>query len=227
MSGRPYVLLSAAMSVDGRLDDASPDRLMLSSPEDFDRVDAVRASCDALLIGASTVRKDNPRLLVGDPGRRAKRVGRGLPADPLKVTVTASSWLDPGLRFWHCGGAKAVFTVDASVEPLREALHGLAEVIGVGPELDWARVLEELGRRGVERLMVEGGTSVHTQLLALDLADELQIAVAPLLVGQEGSPRLVGGGEFPGGPAARMRLLDARVAGDAVVLRYAPKERAL
>lgn len=224
---RPYVLLSAAMSVDGRLDDASPDRLLLSSPEDFDRVDAVRASCDALLVGASTLRKDDPRLLVGDPRRRAARVDRGEPADPLKVTVTASPRLDPGLRFWHCGGAKLVFTVDASAGPLRAVLGGLAEVVSTGPELDWARVLDLLAARGVGRLMVEGGTSVHTQLLALDLADELQVAVAPLLVGQEGSPRLVGAARFPGGPAARMRLLDVRVAGDAVVLRYAPKERAL
>ncbi|MFI5619654.1 RibD family protein [Streptomyces sp. NPDC051567] len=223
--GRPYVLLSAAMSVDGRLDDAGPERLLLSSPEDFDRVDAVRASCDALLVGAGTLRKDDPRLLVGDLRRRAARVSHGRPADPLKVTVTASPWLDPELRFWHCGGEKVVFTVDAGVEPLRETLGALAEVVGVGPELDWARVLDALGRRGVGRLMVEGGSSVHTQLLALDLADELQVAVAPLLVGQAGAPRLVGTGAFPGGPGARMRLLGARVAGDAVVLRYAPKER--
>ena len=141
------------------------------------------------------------------------------------ATVTASAWLDPELRFWHSGGEKLVFTVDASVPGLRAALGGLAEVVGLGPELDWARLLDELGARGVERLMVEGGSSVHTQLLAMDLADELQVAVAPLLVGQPGAPRLVGTAEFPGGTAARMRLLDARVAGDSVVLRYAPKER--
>ncbi|MRT44622.1 5-amino-6-(5-phosphoribosylamino)uracil reductase, partial [Xylella fastidiosa subsp. multiplex] len=60
----PYVLLSAAVSLDGCLDDTGPERLLLSSPADFDRVDEVRASVDAILIGAGTIRADNPRLLV-------------------------------------------------------------------------------------------------------------------------------------------------------------------
>ncbi|MFB8016906.1 RibD family protein, partial [Streptomyces rochei] len=77
MTARPYVLLSAATSVDGYLDDTSPERLLLSNAEDFDRVDEVRASCDAILIGATTMRKDNPRLLVNSEERRAKRLAEG------------------------------------------------------------------------------------------------------------------------------------------------------
>ena len=61
---RPYVLLSCATSIDGYIDDASEQRLLLSNDEDLDRVDAVRASCDAILVGAGTVRRDDPRLLV-------------------------------------------------------------------------------------------------------------------------------------------------------------------
>src|SRR6266511_3594412 len=86
----PYVLLSCAMSVDGYIDDTSADRLLLSNPEDFDRVDAARADSDAILIGASAVRRDNPRLLVNSTERRAARVNRGLPEHPLKVTVTGT-----------------------------------------------------------------------------------------------------------------------------------------
>lgn len=76
---RPYVLLSAAVSLDGCLDDAGPERLFLSNAEDFDRVDAVRASCDAILVGAGTLRADRPRLLVKSAQRRADRVAAGLP----------------------------------------------------------------------------------------------------------------------------------------------------
>ena len=64
MGERPYVLLSCGMSIDGYLDNASGKRLLLSNDADFDRVDDVRASCDAILVGAGTVRLDNPRLLV-------------------------------------------------------------------------------------------------------------------------------------------------------------------
>ncbi|WP_198932387.1 dihydrofolate reductase family protein, partial [Pseudonocardia sp. Ae717_Ps2] len=61
---RPYVLLSVAMSIDGYIDDASDERLLLSNSADFDRVDEVRAQSDAIMIGAGTLRADNPRLLV-------------------------------------------------------------------------------------------------------------------------------------------------------------------
>lgn len=64
---QPYVLLSAAVSLDGFLDDTGPERLLLSGPADFDRVDEVRAASDAILIGAGTLRTDNPRLLVNSP----------------------------------------------------------------------------------------------------------------------------------------------------------------
>src|SRR6187549_1062366 len=106
---RPYVLLSVATSIDGFLDDAAPERLLLSNAEDFDRVDELRAGVDAILIGARTMRRDNPRLLVNSARRRSERLSRGLPEHPLKVTVTGSGDLDADLRFWHHGGLKLVF----------------------------------------------------------------------------------------------------------------------
>ncbi|MFJ1796550.1 RibD family protein [Kitasatospora griseola] len=225
MTSRPYVLLSAATSVDGYLDDASDTRLLLSNAEDFDRVDQVRAESDAILIGATTMRKDNPRLLVNSEARRAKRVAEGKSEYPLKVTVTATGNLDADLKFWHHGGEKLVFTVDSAVEKVRATLAGLADVVSTGPDLDWGLVLDELGRRGVSRLMVEGGGTIHTQLVAQGLADEIHLAVAPLLVGQPEAPRFLGTADYPGGSAARMRLLEARPVGDVVLLRYAPKDR--
>ena len=74
MTGRPYTLLSCAVSVDGCLDDASAERLVLSGPEDLDEVDKLRAAADAILVGAGTIRADDPRLLVRDPNRVVRRV---------------------------------------------------------------------------------------------------------------------------------------------------------
>ncbi|MDT5041556.1 MAG: hypothetical protein QOE51_2541, partial [Actinoplanes sp.] len=90
MSDRPYVLLSCGMSIDGYVDDATAARLLLSNDADFDRVDAVRASCDAILVGAGTLRQDNPRLLVRSAERRQARVALGRGPTPVKVTVTGS-----------------------------------------------------------------------------------------------------------------------------------------
>ncbi|MFE6800985.1 dihydrofolate reductase family protein [Streptomyces sp. NPDC057681] len=220
---RPYVLLSAAVSLDGCLDDAGPERLLLSNAEDFDRVDAVRASCDAILVGAGTLRADRPRLLVKSAQRRADRLAAGLSAYPLKVAVTASGDLDAGDPFWTTGGEKVVYTTDAGAVLARERLGALAEVVALGGTVDWARVLDDLASaHGVRRLMVEGGARVHTQLLQRGLADEVQLALAPLVVGEPDAPRLFGPGAYPGGSRHRMRLLETRPVGDVVLMRYAP-----
>ncbi|MFF4040511.1 dihydrofolate reductase family protein [Streptomyces sp. NPDC001816] len=216
----PYVLLSAAVSLDGYLDDTGPDRLLLSSPADFDRVDEVRASVDAILIGAGTIRADNPRLLVNSPERRAARTAAGRPAYPLKVTVTAAGDLDPAANFWHTGGEKLVYTTDQGAERAARALGRTADVVSLGPDLDWRALLEHLHDvRGVRRLMVEGGGTVHTQLLQQGLADELQLVLAPLFVGDPAAPRLFGPGAYQGG---RLRLTETRRIEDVVLMHYEP-----
>jgi 5-amino-6-(5-phosphoribosylamino)uracil reductase len=214
----PYVLLSAAVSLDGYLDDTGPERLLLSGPADFDRVDEVRASVDAILVGAGTIRADNPRLLVNSPARRAARVSAGRPEYPLKVTVSGSGELDPGANFWHTGGEKVVYTTEKGAQRARAA--GLAaDVVSLGPGLDWRRLLTDLHGRGVGRLMVEGGGRVHTQLLQEGLADELQLVVAPLFVGDPSAPRLFGPGGYQRG---RLRLVESRRIEDVVLMRYLP-----
>ncbi|KUN24479.1 5-amino-6-(5-phosphoribosylamino)uracil reductase [Streptomyces antibioticus] len=214
----PYVLLSAAVSLDGYLDDTGPDRLLLSSPADFDRVDEVRASVDAILIGAGTIRADNPRLLVNSAERRAARLAAGKPEYPLKVTVSGSGDLDPEANFWHTGGDKVVYTTDKGAE--RAEAHGLAaDVVSLGADLDWHRLLADLTARGVDRLMVEGGGRIHTQLLQLGLADELQLVLAPLFVGTPEAPRLFGPGGYQAG---RLRLTETRQIEDVVLMRYEP-----
>ncbi len=220
MTARPYVLLSVATSVDGYIDDAGPERLRLSCEADFDRVDQVRAESDAILIGATTLRRDDPRLLVNSPARRAEREARGLPAYPLKVTVTAGGDLDPGLRFWHHGGEKLVYCPDRVAGKVRDRLGGLAGVAGLGEDLDLAALLADLHGRGVRRLMVEGGSSVHTWFLTSGLADEIHLAVAPFFVGDPAAPRFVDPGDFPNGPGERMTLAEVRTVGDVALLRY-------
>ena len=141
LSERPYVLLSCAMSVDGYIDDTSSDRLLLSNKADFDRVDSQRALADAVLVGASTIRRDNPRLLVRSPASRSARQERGLPVSPVKVTVTGSGNLDPHASFFTAGGAqvrKLVYCASPAVRAAQDRLSmaPATSIIDAGSPLD-------------------------------------------------------------------------------------------
>ncbi|GAA4888643.1 RibD family protein [Streptomonospora salina] len=221
---RPYTLLSCAMSLDGRIDDDGPERLRLSSPEDFDDVDELRAGCDAILVGAGTVRADDPRLLVRSPERRARRLAQGRTAGPVRVVLSESGGIDPSARVFTTGDGATLVYVDAGAHAAAERRFAEA---GSGTELVAAgglgAVLADLAARGVERLLVEGGTGVHTRFLTAGLADELRLAVAPFFVGQAEAPAFVGPGVFADGPDNPMRLAEARALGDMAILRYLPQ----
>jgi 5-amino-6-(5-phosphoribosylamino)uracil reductase len=226
VADRPYTLLSCSMSLDGYLDSATDERLLLSNDADFDRVDAVRASCDAILIGAATVRNDNPRLVVRAQARRDERVGRGLPSSPTKVTVTCLAKLDPRANFFTTGDAeKLVYCASATAAEARVRLGPVATVVDGGQPVNMARMSEDLCARGVQRLLVEGGGTVHTQFLTADLADELQLVVAPFFVGDSRARRFVDDGQFPWNPGRRASLVEVRPIGDVVLLRYALSSR--
>ena len=215
MALRPYVLLSCATSADGYLDDASSRRLILSGPGDLDRVDEVRAGCDAILVGAQTVRRDNPRLLIRDPRRSARRTARGLPAHPIRVTLTATGDLDPGARFFAPGAERLVYCATPALALARARLQDRAVLIDAGDPLSLEALLEDL----MERSLIEGGARVLAEFLAGDLADELDLAIAPFFVADPAAPRL-DVPPNPSGPEHPMTLAEVRRLGDVVLHRY-------
>ena len=238
MTERPYVLLSCAMSVDGCLDAPGGERLVLSGAADLDRVDDERASSDAIMVGAGTIRRDDPRLLIRSPERRAARTADGRPAHPIGVTLTAGGDLDPGALFFSGGGpvggtgvgavggagrnrpARLVYCASPVAARTRRRLDGLAEVMDAGSRPALAAVLADLFRRGVRRLMVEGGADLSRQFLTGGLADELQLVIAPFFVGDPRAPRFAGPGRYPYGPDHQMALAEVREVGAVVLLRY-------
>ncbi len=214
------------MSIDGYLDSATVRRLSLSNEADFDRVDAVRASCDAILVGAATIRNDNPRLLVRSAARRAERLALGLAPSPVKVTVTGAGELNASADFFSTGDAeKLVYCASDRVDGVRNRLGSVATVVDGGQPVGMHRVSADLCARGVRRLMVEGGGTVHTQFLTADLADELQLVIAPFFVGDSRARRFVDDGRFPWNPHRRARLAEVKQIGDVVLLRYALSSR--
>ena len=139
------VTVSTAVSADGYLDDRSPDRLILSTPEDWAEVHRLRAACDAILVGAETIRRDNPSLLVGDEVLRRERIDRGAftrsgqgNADRFVPALAGGQFLHPGRS------GKIVFTSCSDPGPLRQ----VATVIPAA-EITAALIVTELEKRGL------------------------------------------------------------------------------
>ncbi len=226
MADRPYIVLSCGMSIDGYLNAPTEQRLLLSNDADFDRVDSVRAESDAILVGAMTVRRDNPRLLVRSEARQRDRTARGLPPSPIKVTVTGGGRLDAAANFFTMGDTeKIVYCSSVAVDDVVERLGHVATIVDGGQPVDMHRLAKDLHSRGVGRLMVEGGGITHTQFLTEGLADELHLVVAPFFVGDSRARRFVSDGPFPWNAQRRARLAEVRQIGDVVFLRYALSPR--
>ncbi|WP_348789988.1 dihydrofolate reductase family protein [Leifsonia sp. NPDC080035] len=225
-TANPYVTVSCAMSLDGYLDSARPPRLMLSNTADLDRVDDTRARNDVILVGARTIRLDDPRLVVRSARRQARRTATGLTPSPWKATVTASGELDPGAAFFTAGDAeKLVYCPRDAGGRIRRRLGSAATVVPLAEEVRMTDLVADLGRRGARRLMVEGGGTTLTQFLAAGLVDELHVCVAPFFVGDGRAPRFVGDAAFPWTEKHPARLVEALPIGDVVLLRYALSER--
>ena len=226
MPDRPYILLSCGMSIDGYLGAATPRRLELSNDADFDRVDAVRASCDAILVGAATVRTDNPRLLVRSQNRRDERAARGLPTSPIKVTVTERLRARPQRRLLHHGRQREARVLHQPPRRRRPLAVGRG---GHGRRRRPARADAQAhrGSRRPRRAAADGRGRGHGPHPVSDRRPRRRTAavVAPVFVGDSRATRFVGDGRYPWNPGRRATLADVRQIGDVVLLRYALSPR--
>jgi 5-amino-6-(5-phosphoribosylamino)uracil reductase len=187
------IILSAAVSADGYLDSFGGERLILSSPEDWHAVHNLRAQCDAILVGAETVRRDNPSLVIREPALRQQRIDQGRSPDIIKVTVSGSGNLDPASKFFTEGDAEKIVFTHGSVS------HKLSEAVTVisRPEITSAMITCHLRKMGVKSVLVEGGCNVLSMFLREHNWDEFRLAIAPVFVGDSRAPRLVMDGDYP------------------------------
>lgn len=210
------IILSCAMSADGYLDDSSPQRLILSSPEDLAEIEKLRASCDAILVGAETVRKDNPSLCTREDALRRRRMKKGLPPDPVKVVLTSASDLDPAARFFSDGNGKKL------VYYTKEKNEQLAAHVTLVPINSLIGLIVDLESHGVRRILVEGGARTLTQFLEAGLFDEARVTVAPIRLGSKGAAHL---------PLQdfkdRLKLRKTERHGETDVFWYNPADKAL
>jgi 2,5-diamino-6-(ribosylamino)-4(3H)-pyrimidinone 5'-phosphate reductase len=194
---RPYVIVNVAASADGKIDTRERRGAAISSERDRERVDHLRASVDAVLVGSRTLHDEDPRLTVKSATLRAERRARGLGENPAKVAVASHLDLAPECRFLSSGPARVILFVPRGVQDARLAAMGV-EIYEVGDErVDLLAAMSTLAYLDLRRVLVEGGGTLNFELLRLGLVDELQLCVAPLIFGGATSPTLADGAGLP------------------------------
>jgi 2,5-diamino-6-(ribosylamino)-4(3H)-pyrimidinone 5'-phosphate reductase len=221
---RPVVYINVAMTADGKIDTIERQGAAISSPRDKERVDRLRASADAIMVGGKTLIGEDPKLTVKSETLRAERVARGLSPNPIKVGVVTAASLKADSKFLHAGPAEIVIftTRRTSKEHLALLEERHAHVyISETERVDLQSALGILKEMGVERLMVEGGSTLNFELLRLGLVDELTAYVAPLIFGGASAPTMAAGFGLKRNEAIPLKLINVEQWEDGgVLLKY-------
>jgi diaminohydroxyphosphoribosylaminopyrimidine deaminase / 5-amino-6-(5-phosphoribosylamino)uracil reductase len=201
--GRPRITLKAAASLDGKV--AAPDGTSQWITGPAARADAhrLRAEADAVCVGAGTALADDPRLTVRLPGWSGRQ--------PLRVLVDAAGRVAATGHLFDGEAETLVATTPAAPAAAVDAWKAAgAEVLmceaTVGQAVDLEDLVRALGERGVLELLVEGGPRLQASLWAAGLADRLVWYLAPLAIGGQGAPGLLGAGAVTLADARRLRL---------------------
>ncbi|KUO40971.1 MAG: 5-amino-6-(5-phosphoribosylamino)uracil reductase [Candidatus Hadarchaeum yellowstonense] len=209
---RPYVILNAAMTLDGKIATSSGDS-KISSEADLTRLHRLRSRVDAVMVGAGTILADNPSLTV----RRVK--GK----NPIRVVVDGMARIPTDARVLDQSAKTIVAVLKAADEKKVEGLRraGAEVLLFDGEQINLRSLLEELHRRGIRKLLLEGGSTLNWNMIAAGLVDEIQVTVAPRIVGGAAAKTLVGGAGFPTvKEGVKLRLSKITKVGSDVLLIY-------
>ena len=193
-----HVVVNAAMSADGKLSTRERDQHRISGPDDFRRVDELRAESDAVMVGVGTVLADDPSLTVDDPQLRSERDERGQSANPARVIADSQVRTPRDARVLD--GAARTYLLVSEAAPLdfvEEMEDAGATVVATGERrVDLVTALAKLEGDGVDRLMVEGGGELIFSLFEDGLVDELSTFVGATVIGGRDAPTLADGEGF-------------------------------
>jgi len=205
------------MSADGKISTKERVQIKISGDEDFKRVDELKCSVDAIMVGIGTILADDPSLTV--------KSGEG--PNPTRVVVDSRARTPIEAEILHKGdGDRIILVSEAAPLERIDALSEYTQIVIAGEEQVGLRAgLLELKRQGIDRIMVEGGGTLNWSLFAEGLVDELYTFIGGLIIGGVDAPTLVDGDGFSiNEPLPSLELIDLKQIGEGVLLRWSVKK---
>ncbi len=184
----PFVLVKAAMTLDGKLATIARDSQWISGEAARERSLLLREEYDAILVGSGTVVADNPRLT-----RRMNLAGDARPW--TRVVLDGDGQVPPHAQVLSDGGRTILFTND----PSRYDAGTNVELVRVDARVDLEQIFSELHARGIRSVIVEGGSVIHSEVIRRELWQKMILFIAPMLVGGGDAPAI-----FSGDPVSRL-----------------------
>ena len=207
MNGMPHVIVNCAMTADGKIAGRERRQIRISSPEDVERVGALRREVDAVLVGVGTVLADDPHLTVK---------GASFESNPIRIILDSSGRTPEGARVLD-GTARTIIATSSRCGKR----WANAETVRLGEgRVDLRLLMDELDSKGIRRLLVEGGGEVIYSFFADDLVDEYRVFVGSMVVGGREAPTPADGEGFDETRRRRLKLVGSEKLGDGVLLSY-------
>jgi 2,5-diamino-6-(ribosylamino)-4(3H)-pyrimidinone 5'-phosphate reductase len=221
---RPYTFINVAMTADGKIDTFERKGAAISSKQDKQRVDELRASADGILVGGKTLLDEQPKLTVKSEALREDRIKRGLSPNPIKVGVVSEADIPLDSDFIKTGETRVVIfttsrTSKSQIDILRA--HGVEIFVDDAPRVDLNKMMFALKKIGVDHLMVEGGGTMNFELIRLGLVDEIMLYIAPMIFGGGSAPTLADGLGLVRSAAVALKLAHVETHEDGgILIRY-------
>jgi riboflavin-specific deaminase-like protein len=214
--------MNMATSLDGKIAPATRAKLRLGTDADIDRMEALRTWADVIVIGAGTVRAEDPPMELKDPDGVRGRRDEGRPGHPAVAVVSSTLEIAPG-RIFRSDARRIVITSESSPEPTPE-LAAAADIWRIGQtRVDIVEMVNRLHLEGMERILVEGGGGLAAQFIRHRLVEEIFITLTPWLIGSDQAPTIaMAAQEFV--PPARYDLASVETRPDEIFLTYRKRE---
>ena len=220
---RPFVFLCTAMSLDGKISTFERIQSEIATNDDREMLWECRIKADAILIGGSQLRLDDPKLTVKTEERQQKRIAMGKSKEPIKAVVVSdlSTIKNREGDFFKTGDKKIIFTTTKTSPEEIKFFRKIIDVYVYGNEkVNLKQALLKLYELGVKNLMVEGGGELIFSLLKDNLIDEINLKIGNLIIGGRNSPTFCDGEGFTQETAKKVKMIDLIRKENYLILKY-------